>query len=67
MPVFRNRNYTKRDYDCTNIVACEAPERPDFGWNGQPADYWEPSPGRLLLDGLQEIGSMKGVRFYGYL
>lgn len=66
MPVFKNRNFTKRDYECTNIVACEAAERPAFGWNGAPADYWEPAkPG--LLAGLQDIGSMAGVKFWGYL
>jgi hypothetical protein len=67
MPIFRNRNYAGRDYECTNIVAAEAAEMPTVGWNGQPADYWVPATGRLLLEGLDLIGSFAGIRFYGYL
>ncbi len=25
LKMFRNRHFTKRDYECTNIVACLAP------------------------------------------
>ena len=66
MKVFRNKNYTARDYDVTNIVAVVADEMPKVGWNGQPADYWVPAS-RALLAGLQEIGSFAGMKFYGYL
>ena len=67
MPWYRNSNWTKRDYDCTNVVACEAPSKPDFGWNGAPADYWTPTSREFLPNRLEEIGSMKGVKFWGYL
>lgn len=67
MPVYRNRNFEKRNYDCTNIVAVECAEPPLVGWNGQPADYWEPTTGRPQLAGLDKIGSFAGMTFYGYL
>lgn len=70
MTVYRNRNYVGRDYECTNIVACETmPDAPapTHGWNGQPADYWDASPGRGLLVGLEQIGRCDGVTFWGYL
>lgn len=66
MSVFRNRNFVKRDYECTNVVAAVADEKPAFGWNGQPADYWEQAD-ETALAGLEPIGSMAGVKFYGYL
>lgn len=70
MPVYRNRNYIGRDYETTNIVACETkPDAPAprHGFNGGPADYWEPSSGRGLLNGLVYLGSTGDVAFYGYL
>ena len=32
MNTFKNRNYTKRDYECTNIVCCESETAPNDNW-----------------------------------
>lgn len=66
MAVYRNRYFTKRDYECTNVVACEADERPQT-----PDDRWVSTTGRLQLEGLDhlytETQNGKTVRYYGYL
>lgn len=59
--VYRNRNFTKRDYECSNVVACvadRAPVTPDCRWV-------EDDEG--LLAGLTQLEIVAGVRFYGYL
>jgi hypothetical protein len=66
MAVFINRNFTRRNYDCTNIVAVEAAEMPTVGWSGAPADYWVAAPASALA-GLEVIGSFAGMRFWGHL
>jgi hypothetical protein len=61
MRTFRNTNFTRRDYEATNIVACvaeTAPETPDNRW--QPADD-------AVLVGLTQLWIERGVRYYGYL
>lgn len=58
--VFRNRNFTKRNYECTNIVACVAevaPVTPDGRWIEADAS---------LLKGLDQIYTQAGVTYYGY-
>jgi hypothetical protein len=66
MPVYRNRLFTKRDYECTNVVACEAPQRPETS-----DDRWVLTTGRLQLEGLDhlytETANGQAVRYYGYL
>jgi len=67
MAFYRNRNWVKRDYEVTNIVAVECDAPPVVGWNGQPADYWEPVARRDLPPRLDDIGGFAGMKFYGYL
>jgi hypothetical protein len=59
MATYRNKNFTKRDYEATNIVACEAEKAPEGA-------QWEQAPASVL-HGLQQIFTVKGVRYYGYL
>ncbi len=62
MATFRNIHYTRRNYECTNKVACVAEEAPDGNWI--PCDISELVP----LDSLYtEISDGKTVRYYGYL
>lgn len=58
MNVYRNKQFTKRNYECTNIVACVADQAP--GDNYEPAD---PS----ILNRLTQLWIEKGVKYYGYL
>lgn len=43
---FRNRNYSQRNYDATNIIACVAA--------AAPSDIWEPC-GSAILQGLTQL------------
>jgi len=56
--VFRNKHFTKRDYECTNVVACVAGTAPNE--NYVPAE-------ESLLDGLTQLWIEGGVRYYGWL
>lgn len=62
MAVFRNRFYTGRNYECTNVVACEAKEPPATSDN-----RWVPSAGNGLLLGLTHLYTEADVRYFGHL
>lgn len=58
METFKNVNFTKRNYECTNIVACVAEQAPNA--NYAPAD-------EAILENLTQLWIENGVRYYGYL
>jgi hypothetical protein len=58
LKTFRNTTFTKRNSECTSVVACQAYEAPD-------AHYVEASV--KVLNGLQPLWNQGGVQFYGYL
>jgi len=62
---YRNRNWTARNYECTNVVAAVSDTAPTHGLSGSPADYWEEAD--VDLTKLDNLGSCAGVTFYGYL
>lgn len=43
---FRNRHYTRRDYEATNVIACVAAKA--------PSDMWEPCDSSIL-QGLTQL------------
>lgn len=57
--IWKNKNWTKRDHEATNVVACESEECPD------PKNWVEAD--ESVLDGLTALYRQGGVRFYGYL
>lgn len=59
MTTYINKHFTKRNYECTNIVACVAEANPD-------AAKWEVADASVLA-GLTQLWTERGVRFYGYL
>lgn len=67
--IFRNTAWTKRDPDCTNIVACIGTTPPDagrYGTNWQEVDAPNLAaafPGRSL----DKLWIQGDVAFYGYL
>lgn len=67
MTIYRNKNWTRRNYECTNIVAVVSDTKPTVGWNGEPADYWVQAVDQQSLGNLEQIGSFAGMTFYGYL
>lgn len=58
MQTFRNKNFTKRDYEATNVVACVAAEA--------PGENWEPCADSII-DGLTQLFIERDVRYFGYL
>ena len=61
MAIYRNKYYTGRQHDCTNLVACEAPAKPETA-----DDRWVPAT-NYVLQGLTQLWTENGVRYYGYL
>ena len=58
MKTYRNTNWTKRDYECTNIVAARSEKPMDENW--AEAD-------ESILSGLMRLYIQGGVEYYGYL
>lgn len=58
MKIYKNKNYTKRDYETTNVVACIA--------NNAPNDNWVYSPD-FNIEKLNKLYTENGVTFYGFL
>ena len=58
MTTFKNTNFKKRDYECTNIVACKAEKAPGANWGECEG---------LTLNGLTQLWIENGVTYYGYL
>lgn len=63
--VFINKNYTNRDYECTNIVMCESETNPDeLVWSEEHPHALEHF---LSKHRGQHLYTQAGVRFYGYM
>lgn len=63
LQAFRNRHYTKRDYEATNVIACIAAVA--------PSDDWEPCDPQILR-GLTQLqlrctNSNISYRVFGHL
>jgi hypothetical protein len=57
MTTFKNKHFTERDYECTNIVACAAEQAPDENYIADDVD----------LTKLTKLWIEAGVQYYGYL
>lgn len=58
MTIFKNKNFTKRNYEGTNIVACVA--------DAAPKDYFVEAD-ESVLNGLVQLWIESNVKYYGYL
>lgn len=56
--IFRNTLWTRRSYECTNIVACEAETAPGPQWV---------ECGPEILEGLKPLHRQGGARYWGHL
>lgn len=63
MSTFRNKNWTKRDYECTNVVACVAEKAPGDNWVPCDPYYLD----QIISRGAQQLEICAGVRYYGWL
>jgi hypothetical protein len=65
MNTYRNSNFTKRNYDCTNIVACRTEHNPSE--RGDKTNIaWTPAVDEVI-NGLTMLWICDGVEYYGYL
>jgi hypothetical protein len=62
MKVFRNKHFTERNYECTNIVACV----PVGEWHDPSNEHYAPADESLLV-GLTALWVEGGMQYYGYL
>lgn len=58
MKTFKNKNYKTRNYECTNVVACQSEVAPN-------ENYIECN--ETVLNGLTQLYTCDGVRYFGYL
>lgn len=56
--IFKNKNFIKRDYECTNVVACISENAPNE--NYVPAE-------EKILAGLTQLWVQDGVRYFGHM
>jgi hypothetical protein len=64
MRTFRNKNYTKRDYDCTNIVFCQAENKPGANWYECTESEIETRKCEKLWS---EMANNTEITYFGYL
>jgi hypothetical protein len=58
MQTFKNKNFTKRDYECSNLVY--------FVADVAPNDMWEPTS-ESISETMVQIYRIGDVRYYGWL
>jgi hypothetical protein len=58
MKTFKNVKFVKRDYEATNIVACQAESAPNENWI---------ECDEAVLAKLTQLWIENGVRYFGYL
>lgn len=59
MKTYRNKHFTKRNYETTNVVACQAEKNPD------PAKWVEAD--ESILVGLTPLWTERGVKLFGHM
>ena len=60
MKTFKNINFTKRNYECTNVVFCQAETTPDTNWV-------ECEEIEIELKKCDQLYKQGDVRYFGYL
>lgn len=58
MKTFRNTNWTRRDYESTNIIFCQSDEA--------PATYWVECD-EIEIGKCQQLWIQDGVKYFGHL
>lgn len=58
--IFKNRLWNKRDYDCTNVIFCEAKEAPGPQWDLSTTEYAESLK-------VNHLYTQAGIKYFGYL
>jgi hypothetical protein len=58
MKTFRNTNWTRRDYENTNIIFCQCDEA--------PAAYWVKCD-EIEIGKCQQLWIQDGIKYFGHL
>lgn len=58
MKTFKNKNFVKRNYECTNVIFCIGKEAPNDNW----VETEESIPKNM-----QSLWTENGVQFYGHM
>lgn len=58
--IFKNKHWTKRDYDCTNIVFCTGKEAPNENWDLSTKEH----AADLRVNHLY---TQNDIKYFGYL
>lgn len=61
MKTFKNKNFIKRDYECTNIIACQSLEAPL-----KNSEAWIECD-ESILNGLMQLWIENEVKYFGHL
>lgn len=65
LKTFKSKNWTARNYECTNVVACQAVAAPE-GKIAIHGENWVECD-ESALAGLTQLEICAGVRYFGYL
>lgn len=63
MQTFINKNFTTRNYDCTNVVCCIADSAPNDNWIPADESAIESNMTQLWIEGYGPTEK----RYFGYL
>jgi len=65
MTTYINANFTKRNYDCTNIVMCQSDVNPKEAGDQRNIDWKETD--QPIPAGMVQLWICDGVRYFGYM
>ncbi len=65
MTTYKNALFTKRNYDCTNIVFCQTEGNPQVNGDRQNMTWVETT--EQIPAGMTQLYLCDGVRYFGYL
>lgn len=60
MKTFKNKNFTKRDWECTNIIFCQSENAPNENWI-------ECDESDIIQMNCHHLWTQNGVRYFGFL
>jgi hypothetical protein len=56
--IFKNKNFTSRNYECTNVVFCIADAAPDANWI---------ATNDAIPESMSQLWITNGVRYFGWM
>ena len=66
MKTFRNANFTTRNYECTNVVCCQA-DNIEQAQAASPNAKWVECSENEIKESMSQLWIQGGVRFFGWM